>query len=122
MKYKQRVKEGRVDYCSICFIFISLFILMFEKNCFNYFTNNYFSNYLGKSLTIKLREQGKYFSSTHENCVKYDTFLALYSYLPPTLILNDINETHISDSYNLLWSSLRLKQTVTMYLGQYQLP
>lgn len=70
----------------------------------------------------KLREQGKHFSSLHTNCVNYDTFLALHSHFPSTIILNDLNKTRISSRHNLVRSSLRLKRAVTMYFGQYQLP
>ena len=63
---------------------------------------------------VKFGEEGKHFSSSYIDRVNYDTFLALHFHLPSTIILNDFNEMRISSRYNLIWSSLRLKQVVTM--------
>ena len=69
----------------------------------------------------KLRDQAKYFHSTHKNRVNYDLFLRMHPELPLNTILRDLNETRISSRHNLIRSSLRLKQTLTMYFGAYQL-
>ena len=69
----------------------------------------------------KLRNQAKHFHSTHKNRVNYDEFLQLHPELPSNSILRDLNETRISSRHNLIRSSLRLKRSLTMYFGAYQL-
>ena len=54
--------------------------------------------------------------------MNYDSFLKLHPELPSSVILRDLNETRISSGHNLIRSLIRLKQVVTMYFGQYQLP
>ena len=69
----------------------------------------------------KLRDQAKHFHSTHKNHVNYDQFLQQHPELPSNSILRDLNETRISSRHNLIHFSLRLKQSLTMYFGAYQL-
>ena len=70
----------------------------------------------------KLRNQAKHFYSSHTNRVNYDEFLNNHQELPSNVILRDLNETRIASRYYLLRSSLRLKQSLTMYFGLYQIP
>lgn len=94
-------------------IVVYLFSLIFYSNIYNYL--------LGKALMDKLRDQAKHFHSTHKNRVNYDEFLKMHPELPSNSILRDLNETRISSRHNLIRSSLRLKQSLTMYFGAYQL-
>ena len=79
-----------------------------NKNAINPFLD-------GVRLITKFQGLGKYFSSTLDHRLKYQTILDSHDDIPPTVIKRDLNKTRINARHQLLLSSIRMKRGIKLY-------
>ena len=76
---------------------------------------------LGDSLTNKVHNMSKHFSSSGTNRKNYDTMLQNHHYLPTNQLQQDLNGTRIAAKHKLFQSCLRAKRVMKEHCAMFQI-